>query len=234
MASDFETRRKQEEAARRARAGARDDERRAALAAGGRATSNADGSDVSGIVKAAGYGAGALAAVSLVAGLATLGSFLGAVGLAGAVVFGATSFALIRYGRGAAARKSDSDARLANLAAGALSAAPTHDLAHKRARAAVEGADMDSSRRRAILTALDAARAEVQAAATQARTDAFVARCDAIVASLATIPQDDPAPSAFDELDALATDLTQEASARAEVEEALRQARGAAQRRTEG
>lgn len=236
MGSDFETQRQQDEAARRERAAARNAERRAALEAGARAPSHADGSDASGILRVASIGAGVLAAGALLLGLVTFGSPLAAIGLGGAAVFGATSFALARLRTKNLEQRSAADARLASLAASALTSAPESEQAWKRARAAVDAAaDLDAGRRRAILKALEAAHGEVRAAASAERTAAFVARCDEIVASLGALPRTEvEEPSAYDRLDALATDLTQEASARAEVEEALRVARGAARRQAEG
>ena len=235
LGSDFETRRAEEEAARRARTATRDAERRTALAAGARASSRADGTDSGGTIRVAAIGAAALAAGALVLGLITFGSPVAAVGLGGAAVFGATSFALFRFGSKDRSRREAADARLASIAAGTLSSAPTHEQAVRRARAAVEAAeDLDAARRKAILRALDAARAEVGAGADVERTAAFVARCDAIVASLETLPRSsDASPSALSHLDGLAADLAQEATARAEVEEALQVARSAAQRQPE-
>ncbi len=236
MGSDFETRRLQEEEARRARAAARDAERRQALASGARAPSHADGSDATGVLRAASIGVGGLAAASLVLGLVTFGSVFAVLGFGGAAVFGATAFALHRLRSKQLESRRSSDARLASLAASTLTSAPEHEQAWRRAKGAVEAAqDLDPSRRKAILRALDAARKELAAGAAPDRVEAFIGRCAEIATSLEGLPPSKEAPpTAFDHLDALTTDLTQEASARAEIDEALRTARASTGRQVEG
>jgi len=236
VGSDFETRRLQEEEARRARAATRDAERRQALGAGARAPSHADGSDATGVLRAATIGAGALAAAGLLLGLITFGSSIAALGLGGAAVFGATAFALHRLRNKQLESHRSADARLASLAASTLTSAPEHEQAWRAAKGAVEAApDLDPSRRKAILRALDAARKELLAGASQERVEAFIGRCTEIATSLQSLPPSQEAsPTAFDHLDSLTTDLTQEASARAEIDEALRIARGATGRQVEG
>ena len=230
--SEFDTRRQQEEEARRARAATRDAERREALASGARAPSAADGSDPTGVLRAASVGAGALAASVLVLGWVT---GFPVVGFGVAAVFGAAAFGLHR----ARARRLAERGPVAGPAAPvstALSTAPTEEQAWRRARAAVEAApDLDPSRRKTILRALDAARESVRAGVGPERLAEFVARCDEIVSSLGGLPAAGVAPgSALEHLDAVTVDLAHEATAKAEIEEALRTARGAASRQTEG
>ncbi len=230
--TDFDTKRRAEEQARRARAVSRDAERREALAAGARAPSEADGSDPGGVLRAVAIGAGAVGAAGLMLGL-LMGAPLAVLVVGAAVIFGGAAVALrqsriVRLGAGRG--------QPGALTSPALSTASTEDQAWGRAKAAVQAADdLDTSRRKAILEALDAARESLRAGVGPERVAAFVGRCDEIVASLGSLPvAGDPTAAALEHLDAVTIDLAEEATAKAEIEEALRTARGVASRQVEG